>query len=211
MVTATAWTPSEYESYTFPHTTWTAEIRFPIRQTPGYGTEGAEGAEGAEGGGYPTSHGGLLDADPVRQKEWNQYDPALGDAGPGRPRYWWVNFARAEHPRNYTMSDHSSIVCPLNCTVKLESAVRVGEVLDYNSLDGWPTILGVPPYGGYWEWVWGAVGDAHPGEGEKKRRRGEKKRRAEKNLPYECRVCAVCGVRYAVCDILCAFMCGVLL
>ena len=62
MVTATAWTPSEYETYTFPHTTWTAEIRMPIRQTPGYGTEG---------GGYPTSHGGLLDADPVRQKEWN--------------------------------------------------------------------------------------------------------------------------------------------
>ena len=58
---------------------WTAEIRFPIRQTPNYWTQG---------GGYPTSHGGLIDSDPVRQHEWNQYDPALGDAGPGRPRYW---------------------------------------------------------------------------------------------------------------------------
>ena len=23
----------------------------------------------------------------------------FGWAGPGRPRYWWVNFARAQHPR----------------------------------------------------------------------------------------------------------------
>ena len=29
-------------------------------------------------------------------------DPAKGDAGPGRPRYWWVNLARAEHPRNFS-------------------------------------------------------------------------------------------------------------
>ena len=65
--------------------------------------------------------------DPVRQKEWNQYDPSLGDAGPGRPRYWWVNFARAEHPRTYTMPDGTKQVCPKNCTADLEHAVNVTE------------------------------------------------------------------------------------
>ena len=43
-----------------------------------------------QGGGYPTAHGGLTDADPIRQAVWDQYDPSLGDAGPGRPRYWCV-------------------------------------------------------------------------------------------------------------------------
>ena len=36
MVTATSWVPESYEHYTFPYTQWVAEIRFPIRQTPGY-------------------------------------------------------------------------------------------------------------------------------------------------------------------------------
>jgi len=129
-------------------------VRFPIRQTPNYWTEG---------GGYPTSHGGLIDSDPVRQPIWNQYDPALGDAGPGRPRYWWVNFARAEHPRNYSYADGTSDICPKNCTAKIETAVTVTENVACPPVPrgcGWPTILG-----GYWEWVWGPVGDADPGVG----------------------------------------------
>ena len=149
MISATAW--ESYEHYTFPYSQWSAEIRFPIRQTPGYWTQG---------GGYPISHGGLTDSDPMRQKEWDQYDPSRGDAGPGRPRYWWVNFARAEHPRTYTMPDGSSEICPKNCTAELEHAVNVTGANGGECKGTWPTILG-----GYWEWVWGPVGDAHPGVG----------------------------------------------
>ena len=155
MVSATSWVPASYEQYTFPYTQWSAEIRFPIRQTPGYSTQG---------GGYPTSHGGLTDADPVRQKEWDAYDPSKGDAGPGRPRYWWVNFARAEHPKKYTYADGSYDICPMNCTAKAEHAVDVTDGYPTPpggaSLASWPTILG-----SYWEWVWGPVGDANPGVG----------------------------------------------
>ena len=159
MVSATAWVPHDYEKFTFPSSEWTAEIRFPIRQTANYSTRA---------GGYPTAHGGLTDADPVRQKIWDQYDPSKGDAGLGRPRYWWVNFARAEHPKKYTFADGSYEICPQNCTAALEDAVNVTS--GYPSPRGggclgprpcfWPTILG-----SYWEWVWGAVGDAHPGVG----------------------------------------------
>jgi hypothetical protein len=152
MISATAWAPESYEHYTFPYSQWTTEIRFPIRQTPGYSTRG---------GGYPTSHGGLIDADPLRQPEWDRYDPARGDAGPGRPRYWWVNFARAEHPRKYTMPDGSAVICPKNCTAALVHALNVTETCGGHDCKAtWPTILG-----SYWEWVWGPVGDAHPGVG----------------------------------------------
>jgi|EP01043_Picozoa_sp_COSAG02_P037180 hypothetical protein len=51
MVTATSW--ETYEHYSFPYSQWSAEIRFPIRQTPNYWTEA---------GGYPVSHGGLTDS-----------------------------------------------------------------------------------------------------------------------------------------------------
>ena len=56
MVVATSWEPSAYEHYTFPFTQWSAEIRFPIRQTPGYWTKA---------GGYPTSHGGQTPPPPA--------------------------------------------------------------------------------------------------------------------------------------------------
>ena len=110
--------------------------RYPLRQTPGYWKH-------AQG---PAAHGGLLDADPTRQAEWNQYDPALGDAGPGRPRYWWVNFAHAEHTRNYTLPDGSWKVCPKNCTADLEHAVNTTPVHGGAVKDTWPTILG-----SYWQ------------------------------------------------------------
>ncbi len=98
--------------------------------------------------------------DPLRQTEWNQYDPGLGDAGPGRPRYWWVNFARAEHPRKYTFTDGSYQICPKNCTKSLEHAQNVTGAKGRDCKGTWPTILG-----SYWEWVWGPVGTANPGVG----------------------------------------------
>ena len=150
MLSATSWDPESFQRYMHPSSTWTAEIRFPIRQTPGYSSH----APGAAG------HGGLLDADPVLQPEYAKYDPNLGDAGPGRPRYWWLDFARAEHPRLFTLPDGTQQICPLNCTKRLEQAIRVGGVNTSLAKQLWPTILG-----SYWEWVWGEVGDAPPGSG----------------------------------------------
>ena len=40
LLSATTWDPRSYGRYSFPHATWTAEIRFPIRATPGYATKG---------------------------------------------------------------------------------------------------------------------------------------------------------------------------
>ena len=127
----------------FPSSKWTAEIRFPIAQTPGYSTKPPT----------HTDHGGLLDADPVRQREYDTYHPKLGaidprvdmtslcigltscrslalsargvgEAGPNRPRYWWIDFARAEHTRVYSMPDGTQQVCPKNCTRGLEAAIN---------------------------------------------------------------------------------------
>jgi hypothetical protein len=148
MVAATAWVPQDYEKYTFPSSQWTAEIRFPIRQTPNYSTQA---------GGYPLSHGGLIDADPVRQKVWDQYDPSNGDAGPGRPRYWWVDFASAQHTKKYTFVDGSYEICPFNCTAALEHAVNV--------TSGYAESASTHRRRLYREYVWGAVGDANPGVG----------------------------------------------
>ena len=154
LLSATAWDVSAFDTYTYPNSMWSLEIRFPIRQTPNYSTQPlSQLGSGA--------HGGLLDADPKRQHEWNAYDPALGDAGLGRPRYWWVNFARAEHPRNYTLRDGTSTVCPFNCTASLEHAINSTLATMAESKRTWPTVL----WGGYWEWVWGPVGDANPGIG----------------------------------------------
>ena len=40
LLSATTWDPPSYGRYSFPHAIWTAEIRFPIRATPGYATNG---------------------------------------------------------------------------------------------------------------------------------------------------------------------------
>jgi hypothetical protein len=154
MLSATSWDPEAFDSFVYPSSKWTAEIRFPIRQTAGYSIKPPSHAD----------HGGLLDADPVRQAEYDSYDPSLGDAGPGRPRYWWIDFARAEHTRTYHMPDGSVRVCPKNCTRELETAInstKHGGPDRAAVKSSWPTFLG----GGYWEWVWGPVGDAEPGKG----------------------------------------------
>jgi len=69
-------------------------------------------------------------------------------------------FTGAEHPRKYTFEDGSYEICPKNCTAGLEHAVNVTGANGGECKSTWPTILG-----SYWEWVWGPVGDAHPGVG----------------------------------------------
>ena len=110
--------------------------------------------------------GGILDADPIVQRLFDASDPNGGDAAPGRPRYWRVDVSRAEHPFNYTFDDGTFEVCPFNCTASLSTKkiVSILPVSDSAAVAAqWPTILGGG--GGYWEWVWGAVGSAHPGVG----------------------------------------------
>jgi hypothetical protein len=40
-------------------------------------------------------------------------------------RYWWLDFARAEHPRFYQPRDTgaAATVCPYNCTAALGKAI----------------------------------------------------------------------------------------
>ena len=112
MTTATHYDPDLFGVFTYPATTWSLEIAFPLRSTPGY-------SSGVGDSRAPTAHGGLLDADPTRQAEYDTYDPNLGAAGPGRPRYWWADFARAEHTRQYNTSDGQAKLCPMNCSAEL--------------------------------------------------------------------------------------------
>ena len=136
MLTATSWDPAEWRRYMHPFSVWRVELRLPLRSTPGYATE-------APG---PDSHGGLLDADAWRQSEFDACDPSRGDAAPGRPRYWWVDLARSEHPRSYTLPDGTTQACPPNCTQRLETAPNVSGL---NGMD-------------YKEWVWGEVASDAP-------------------------------------------------
>ena len=76
--------------YVEPNASWSLEIAFPLRGQ-------------LSGGGGP--HGGLLDADAAAMAAgYADNDPARGDAAPGLPRFWWMDFARAEHPRVYTLA-----------------------------------------------------------------------------------------------------------
>ena len=68
---------------------------------------------------------------------------------PWRPRYWWVDLARSEHPRSYTLPDGTTQACPPNCTQSLETAVNASD------LDGMD----------YQEWVWGEVASDAPPNG----------------------------------------------
>lgn len=62
------------------------------------------------------------------QAEYDALDPNLGDIGPGRPRYWWADFARAEHTRQYNTSRTHAVLCPFNCSAALTDAVYDGPV-----------------------------------------------------------------------------------
>ena len=142
--TATTYKEANYGEYVAGRSVWTLEIAFPIRGK--------------------AEHGGLLDAEgpfPASQSNYRQFDPSHGDAGPGRPRYWYFDLARAEHPRPYQLNSET-IYCPLGCSDKL-----VGMTPNFDQLppdqcqtvmDMWPTLLGTSTFDCYWEWVWQDLG-----------------------------------------------------
>ena len=103
---------------------WSAELAFPIRANWTF-LHGAKKEKGdrttidegeVEDGDDDESviiagHGGLLDtswAQDHSPDNFSRYDPNNGDAGEGRPRYWRIDFARAEHPHIYNLSASSS-------------------------------------------------------------------------------------------------------
>eukprot|EP01059_Diplonema_ambulator_P025260 TRINITY_DN42289_c0_g1_i1.p1 TRINITY_DN42289_c0_g1~~TRINITY_DN42289_c0_g1_i1.p1 ORF type:complete len:462 (+),score=147.26 TRINITY_DN42289_c0_g1_i1:40-1425(+) len=101
---------------------WTAEIAFPIAQG--------------------TGHGGLLDADP--QHDYSTFDPNRRNL-----TYWWVNFARAEHPLVTISAD------PLGIDFFDQ---------DYDAMCAevqkqYPSLLGTDAWGCYWEFVWNNLGN----------------------------------------------------
>ena len=128
---------------------WSVEIAFPIRQSKDPGA----------------SHGGLLDTDSA-SNSYSKYDPNLPNIdAPNLPRYWWIDFARAEHPRRYTYRDQFSKYCPLNCsnlsgfTAALKNPNGTECVILQREN---PTLLGSDPvYGCYWEWVFQDLGPAN--------------------------------------------------
>lgn len=82
---------------------WTAEMAFPIRSS--WSRRPVVGV-GEGGGGW---HGGLLDTTWSQDQtalNYSRFNPNNGDAGDGRPTYWRMDFARAEHPRRYNVSRH---------------------------------------------------------------------------------------------------------
>eukprot|EP00658_Telonema_sp_P-2_P047685 TRINITY_DN36288_c0_g1_i2.p1 TRINITY_DN36288_c0_g1~~TRINITY_DN36288_c0_g1_i2.p1 ORF type:complete len:299 (-),score=39.37 TRINITY_DN36288_c0_g1_i2:174-1070(-) len=135
MQTAT-YTPSWKE---YGNHGWSLEVRFPMH--PG------------------DKHGGLLDG----LTNTHRFDPAQGDRLPGLPQYWWIDFARAEHPRAYIAEGGREVLCPLNCSDGLERATPVlsnpSTLQCAAAAAGWPTLLGSDTfYGCYWEWVWQSLG-----------------------------------------------------
>ena len=112
---ATHYNQDDFGKYRYPSSTWTLEIAFPIKAT--------------------VVHGGLLSAD--QDTSYAAYDPNKGGTVAGKmPRYWFVDFARAEHPRIYTIDQQQAQVqaqakgqlqveeqyCPFNCTASLATA-----------------------------------------------------------------------------------------
>jgi len=145
---ATSYNESTFGKYTHPYATWSLEIAFPIRS----------GA--AKDGGV--LHGGLLSAaDGVDMLE---FDPIRGDAAYGLPRFWYIDFSRAEHPRAYSSStQRADVFCPFNCSSKLAeynaSLTNPTAEQCQQAAKEFPTLLGADPfYGCYWEWAWQSVG-----------------------------------------------------
>ena len=99
---------------------WTAEIRFPIAARDG--------------------HGGLIDAD--KEHDFSRFDPNNG------ARYWWVDFARAEHPLETIAADPLGI--DFFTKEYAETCKKVQEQ--------YPSLLGTDAWGCYWEFVWNNLG-----------------------------------------------------
>lgn len=160
MRVATSYDESAFGRFVFPNNSWSLEIAFPIH-----------------GG---DQHGGLLDANtnvPQLQQEYRQYDPNRRNHSDNKhdPTYWWIDFARAEHPRQYlpngNVNPHEAhpaeatpaTICPLNCTSDLAGYSPVltnpDAVTCQQCQDAWPTLLGAnPSWGCYWEFVWQNLG-----------------------------------------------------
>ena len=99
---------------------WTVEIRFPLSAGE--------------------THGGVLDSDP--KHDYAKFNPNSGN------RFWWVNFARAEHPLE-TIS-----ASPLSIDFFTD---------DYSAMCAevqkqYPSLLGTGPWACYWEFVWQNAG-----------------------------------------------------
>ena len=150
---------------------WTAEMAFPISSS--WSRPVGEGGR----------HGGLLDttwSQDQTAQNYSRFNPNNGDAGDGRPTYWRVDFARAEHPRRYNVSQQKSnspsfvsrpekgndtyTLCPLHCPALLgiDTPVSVTNPTAEECVDAaaqFPTLLGTDPFFGcYWEWVWQSLG-----------------------------------------------------
>eukprot|EP00854_Cymbomonas_tetramitiformis_P005638 gene5638-6822_t len=141
LTSATSYELNTFGTFVWPSSKWQLEIAFPIHSG--------------------VNHGGLLDADPVVQKQFDLQDPGLISGS--EIRYWWIDFARAEHPRTYQLKETSrSTVCPFNCTPELmyaapslinQDSKKCAETKTY-----WPTLLGIYAYSCYWEWVYQDLG-----------------------------------------------------
>ena len=146
LVTATSFDESNFGNYK-EGAEWTIEIAFPIQRSD--------------------YHGGLLDTF-GDEKNYDKYHPKSADEN--KPLYWWIDFARAEHPRKYTIMKKmtkeyqpNEVFCPLDCEKDLNS---YSASLDNPGGDEcillqeeFPTLLGTNPvYGCYFEWVYQALG-----------------------------------------------------
>jgi hypothetical protein len=151
---ATSYNKSTFGKYVHPFQTWSLEIAFPIRS--GTSKDGA------------LAHGGLLSA--ANGADMHEFDPAQGDAAFGLPRFWYIDFSRAEHPRAYSRDKADSedlALCPLNCSAKLveynASLSNPTAAQCKQAAQEFPTLLGDDAfYGCYWEWAWQSVGSVTP-------------------------------------------------
>ena len=144
--TATSFSESNFGNY-IDDGEWTMEIAFPIERS--------------------AHHGGLLDTY-GDDRSYDRYHPKYADEN--IPLYWWIDFARAEHPRKYTRMDQTnnkSILnekfCPLDCSKDLnlyEASLENPNGEECKHLqERFPTLLGTNPvYGCYFEWVYQALG-----------------------------------------------------
>ena len=128
---------------------WTLEIAFPIQRSE--------------------YNGGLLDTfgDDI---SYEKYHPKHANEMSLIPLYWWIDFARAEHPREYTSSSGIKTTpskyqkfCPLDCDESLNTYLPSLDNPDAEQCEflqeKFPTLLGTNPvYGCYFEWVYQALG-----------------------------------------------------
>ena len=108
---------------------WVAEVAFPLA-----GRQDDSGVGGLLSCGYDGPRHGFLDC--------SQYHPSKGSAS--KPVYWWVDFARAEHPLE-TLGKNALSVDFMTPSYA-EMCARVQKK--------WPSLLGTTAWSCYWEFVW---------------------------------------------------------